>query len=118
MKLRLIAAVILAAATVLAQPPDNTGVNKRDKKDGAVTSDAQSNKKVDRELTRKIRHELTENKNMSTYARNIKIITANGMTTLRGPVKSAAEKDAIEAIAKRLAGEPNVDNQLEIAPSN
>jgi osmotically-inducible protein OsmY len=35
--------------------------------------------------------------------------------TLRGPVKSAAEKATIEAKAKQGAGVSRVDNQLEIA---
>jgi len=53
-------------------------------------------------------------KSLSTTAKNVKIITINGVVTLRGPVKSPQEKGSIEATAQRLAGTTNVDNQLEI----
>jgi osmotically-inducible protein OsmY len=52
---------------------------------------------------------------MSINARNIKIVTSQGKVTLRGPVASAAEKDAIDKMARDVAGSDNVDNQLEIA---
>ena len=54
-------------------------------------------------------------KSLSTNAHNVKIITANGVVTLRGPVKSAAEKANIGAKAQQAAGVRRVDNQLEIA---
>ena len=51
---------------------------------------------------------------MSVNAQNVKIITQAGQLTLRGPVKTAAEKTRIEEIARAVAGENNVDNQLEV----
>ena len=109
-------AAILITATAFAQPPDNTKINKRDNATGAVTAGTQSNKKEDLDLVRKIRRGVTEDKSMSIYARNVKIMTRDGVATLRGPVRSADEKMAIEKIAKRLAGETKVDSHLEIAP--
>jgi len=47
-------------------------------------------------------------------AKNVKIITAGGQVTLRGPVNSAEEKMKIEALAKTAAGDAKVDNQLEV----
>jgi osmotically-inducible protein OsmY len=47
-------------------------------------------------------------------AKNIKIITAGGLVTLRGPVNSAEEKTKIEQVAKSAAGPAKVDNQLEV----
>jgi osmotically-inducible protein OsmY len=47
-------------------------------------------------------------------AHNVKIVTANGNVTLRGPVNSEAEKVAIARKAKAIAGAGNVDNQLEV----
>ncbi len=41
---------------------------------------------------------------MSTYAENVKIITENGMVTLRSPVASEKERARIEEIAKRRCG--------------
>jgi osmotically-inducible protein OsmY len=51
-------------------------------------------------------------------AENIKIITINGRVTLRGPVKSSAEKSAIVAKAQQIAGTTQVDDQLEVADSH
>ena len=110
-------AAILTVSGAMAQPPDNTKVNKRDDGKGAVTAETQSNAKEDLALTRSIRREVTQNKSLSTYARNIKIISRDGAVTLRGPVKTQEEKDALEAIAKKVAGDSKVDNQLEIAPA-
>jgi hyperosmotically inducible protein len=117
MKVRMFSVGVLAIASALAQAPDNTKVNKRDDVKHPVTADHQSNEKADLEVVRKIRREITSDKSMSTYARNVKIITRDGVTTLRGPVKSEQEKQAIDAIAKRAAGDGKVDNQLEIAPA-
>ena len=44
----------------------------------------------------------------------MKIITVAGKVTLRGPVKSDAEKATIEAKTKAAAGVTEVDNQLEV----
>lgn len=108
-------APILCLAIATAQPPDNSRVNKRDAAKDAVTSETQSNAKGDLELTRNIRRNITQNKEMSTYAKNIKIISRDGAVTLRGPVKSQDEKQRIDLIAKKMAGDSKVDNQLEIA---
>jgi hyperosmotically inducible periplasmic protein len=116
MKLRFVSVAVLAIASALAQAPDNTKINKRDDVKNPVTADQQSNNKADLELVRKIRQEITQEKTLSTYARNVKIITRDGMAVLRGPVKSEDEKMAIEAIAKRVAGDSKVESHLEIAP--
>jgi len=74
----------------------------------------QSNSKADIDITASIRRAIMEDKSMSMNAQNVKIITAAGVTTLRGPVNSQAEKDAIEAKAKAVAGVTRVDNQIEV----
>ena len=66
------------------------------------------------ETTRKIRQEIIAAKDMSVNARNVKIITANGRVTLRGPVKTEEEKRLIGEIAAKIAQPENVDNQLEV----
>jgi hyperosmotically inducible periplasmic protein len=50
-------------------------------------------------------------------AKNIKIITASGQVTLRGPVKTAEEKARIDQLAKSAAGGAKIDNQLEVKGS-
>ena len=97
-----------------AQSADNTGLNKRDKSGDTLTSGDQGNSEADRELARKIRREITGDKQLSTTAKNIKIIAADGKVTLRGPVKTAEEKSQIASIAEKVQGASSVDNQLEV----
>src|SRR5262249_42037469 len=74
---------------------DNTKQNKRDRSPDAVTADQQKNTVSDRELTKKIRGALVSDKSMSTYAHNVKVVSQNGVVTLKGPVHSETEKAAI-----------------------
>lgn len=90
---------------------DNTARNKEMK----TTADEQSNKPNDLELTRKIRADLMANKELSTYAHNIKIITRDGNVLLRGPVRSENEKAVIDRIARTAAGATSVTNEITIA---
>jgi len=97
--------------------PDNTKVNRRDRAKGAATADQQKENAADREITQKIRQALMDDKSLSTYAHNVKIITQDGKVTLKGPVRSAAEKKTIEAKAAEVAGAGRVTNQISIAPA-
>jgi osmotically-inducible protein OsmY len=58
-----------------------------------------------------------DDKSLSTYAHNIKIITQDGKVTLKGPVRSEDEKSNIGAKAAAVAGDGNVTNQIDVAPS-
>ena len=75
----------------------------------------QSNAKSDLAITQAVRKAVAADKTLSTNAHNVKIITSNGVVTLRGPVKSAEEKSIIAAKAEQAPGVKSVDNQLEIA---
>ncbi|MDP9114902.1 MAG: BON domain-containing protein [Acidobacteriota bacterium] len=98
-------ALAFAAATVVsAQAPDNTGVNKRDRAAGEATADQQKNNRSDLDLTKDIRKSIVNDKSLSTYAHNVKIIAQNGTVTLKGPVKSDDEKNAIVSKAVSIAG--------------
>jgi hyperosmotically inducible periplasmic protein len=94
--------------------PDNTKTNKDQ---SAPTADNQKMNASDREITQKIRKSIHEDKSLSTYAHNIKIISQDGKVTLRGPVRSEDEKNNLQAKAVAVAGDGNVTNQLEVAPS-
>ena len=87
-----------------ATQPDNTKVNKRDRKPGAVTADQQKMNSADRDLSKKIRQSVIADKSLSTYAHNVKIVSQDGIVTLKGPVHSDAEKSTIEAKAAEIAG--------------
>jgi hyperosmotically inducible periplasmic protein len=94
--------------------PDNTKTNKDQT---LPTADQQKMNPADRTITQKIRKAIHEDKTLSTYAHNIKIITQDGKVTLRGPVRSEDEKSNLQGKAVEVAGPDNVTNQLEIAPS-
>ena len=55
-----------------------------------------------------------KDKSLTMTAKNVKIITAEGKVTLRGPVNTAEEKTKINELAKAAAGQVPVDNQLEV----
>jgi hyperosmotically inducible periplasmic protein len=99
-----------------APAPDNTKVNQRDASASEPTADQQKENRPDRDITRDIRRSIMEDKSLSTYAHNIKIIAQNGMVTLKGPVRSEEEKAAIEAKAAEIAGKDKVTSQLEVKP--
>ena len=54
---------------------------------------------------------------LSMTAKNIKMITADGLVTLRGPVKTAEEKTKIDQLATSAAPGAKIDNQLEVKGS-
>src|SRR5437667_65533 len=84
--------------------PDNTAINERDRSGETKTSGDQSNSSADLKITQAIRQALMKDGEVSTTAKNIKIITANGQVTLRGPVKTAQEKAKIDQLAKAATG--------------
>src|SRR5271166_5769821 len=99
-----------ALAQTPTPAPDNSGVNARDRDNGAMTAGEQSTAKSDVDLTRKIRRAVVKDHSLSMMAHNVKIITVNGSVTLRGPVNTEQEKDAIAAKATAIAGADKVDN--------
>src|SRR5438477_12056946 len=74
----------------------------------------QSNSSADLKVTQAIRRALLKDRELSTTAKNIKIITANGQVTLRGPVKTAQEKAKVDQIARSAAGGAQIDDQLDV----
>lgn len=93
---------------------DNSGTNVRDRDAAAVTTGDQSNMAADIAITKAIREAVVANKELSTNAHNVKIVTTAGIVSLRGPVGSAAERTTIGAVAQRVTGVKSVDNQLEV----
>ena len=120
MKIRLsvfaIAAVLAAGPALAADPPDadNSARNVRDRNDKTLTPMDQGGSEADRDLTATIRRAIVADDALSTDAHNVKIITQDQVVTLRGPVKSDAEKAAVAAKAQQAKGVKRVDNQLEV----
>jgi len=122
-----VSCLLVAGAPLIAQQPagqdssaaaDNTTVNQRDRSTNATTADSQKDNRSDRDITQQIRKALMQDKSLSTYAHNVKVITQNGQVTLKGPVRSDEEKRAIESKATEIAGENKVTSELDIKSKN
>ena len=94
---------------------NNSGRNERDRSGDTKTSGDQSNSSADIKMTAAIRRAVMGDDSLSMTAKNVKIITADGVVTLRGPVKTAAEKAAIAKHAMAVAGDhAKIENQIEV----
>jgi osmotically-inducible protein OsmY len=94
---------------------DNTRVNERDSKGTTLTAGDQGENETDRTITQQIRQQVVKADDLSTDGKNVKIITVDGVVTLRGPVQTAEERKEIASVAEKVDGVKRVDNQLEIA---
>ena len=110
-------AFTLSAIAEDAPAADNTAKNERDRSGETLTAGDQSNTPEDLKITTAIRRALIADKSLSITAKNVKIITAEGMVTLRGPVNNAEEKTTIAKLAHSAAGDAKIDNQLEVKAS-
>ena len=97
--------------------PDNSKTNQRDRDKAEATADRQKMSPEDRELTRKIRAAITGDKSFSTYAHNIKVLARDGSVTLRGPVRSSAEKAKVAELAQQVPNVQTVDNRVTVKAS-
>lgn len=97
-----------------AKDKDNTAINKRDADQKTLTPEDQSNDPADLKITQAIRQAVVKDDALSMTAKNIKIITTGGAVTLRGPVKSEAEKTSIAKHAAAAVPPANITNQIEI----
>ena len=99
------ALLLVPALSAGAQTPaDNTKVNKRDRAKGATTADQQKENTSDREITQKIRRALMDDKTLSTYAHNVKVVAQDGQVTLKGPVRTRGREEDRRGQGHRSGG--------------
>lgn len=112
----------LGVSTAISAAPqsaaDNSKVNQGDANKGALTADQQKMNKADQDITKKIRQSIMQDKALSTYAHNVKIISQNGDVTLKGPVRTGEEKSSIESKAAAVVGEAHVKSEIQIVPKS
>ncbi|HWF45580.1 MAG TPA: BON domain-containing protein [Bryobacteraceae bacterium] len=108
----LLAAIALAAglSAAPAHQADNTKMNQGT----TPNADQAKNDKADVRLMARIRRAVEKDKGLSIDAHNVKIMARNGQITLSGPVKSDAEKVAVEQKATAIAGAGNVTDNLTV----
>jgi hyperosmotically inducible protein len=123
MKKVIVAGVLLAPVLLLGTfagaqvAADNTKSNKVDPSNHTAVADRQQNDATDLELTKRIRQSVMEDKGLSTYAHNVKIVAVNGTVTLNGVVNSVDEKRQIGQKAMAIAGAGRVVDELKVTPS-
>jgi osmotically-inducible protein OsmY len=93
---------------------DNTRVNVRDRGGNTLTPMDQGSSEADRNTTQQIRRLVVGDSSLSFTAKNVKIITINGKVTLRGAVKTDDERMKVAAAARKVAGDAQVENYLEV----
>ncbi len=101
-------------------PADDTKINERDQPGGAgrgaPTPIDQGNDSDDLATTQRIRKALIADDTISSDAKNVKIITENGVVTLRGPVRTAEDHAKVARIAETLATPNRVNDELDVEP--
>lgn len=100
---------------VAPAPADNSKINQRDQNDSQLTASDQGDSDADIATTQKIRQAVVSRESLSINAKNIKIITLNGVVTLKGPVASLAEKREIQQIAAKVATPAKIVDQIQVA---
>jgi len=108
--------VAIAQDTPQNPSSDNTKTNERDRNPSQATADQQKENRPDRDITRDIRRAIMQDKSLSSYAHNVKVISQNGAVTLKGPVRTEEEKKAVEAKAAEAAGGATINSKIEVAP--
>jgi hyperosmotically inducible periplasmic protein len=110
---------VFAQSTDPQTKPDNSKINQRDRNADEATADQQKMNPADRDLTARIRKDIMADKTLSTYAHNVKVISQDGMVTLKGPVRSDEEMRTILAKAAEAAGgKEKVNNEMSVKPGS
>ena len=108
------ALVLIACRSNDPPAADNTERNERDRAVSALTPIDQSESTVDRTITQRARQRVMEQDGLSLKGKNVKIITQDGVVTLRGPVESQQERLTIVQLVSGVEGVRRVNDQLEI----
>jgi len=111
---RVAAAEPLANPAAKHLPANNTG-HVRGRDENTKTAVPQTNNEGDLRITQSIRRMLVDDKSLST-AHYVRIVTVDGVVTLRGPVVSEEERTTIANKSIQVAGVREVENQLEVGP--
>lgn len=82
--------------------------------DRHVTAIDQPNNQVDIDLAAAARSALVGDESLSTAAKNVTLIAADGEVILRGTVSSSQDKARVEKIVGGVAGVKHVANHIDI----
>jgi osmotically-inducible protein OsmY len=91
---------------------DKTIQNSISKINNGLTTFDQSESAGDLKLTQRLRQILVQNNELSTDAKNVKIITRKGVMTLKGTVETMEEMQFIVNSAMNMRAIKRVDNEI------
>jgi hyperosmotically inducible periplasmic protein len=114
LRLALALSILLASGSVLWLSAQNTNRQTTPPKRNQTTATHQPGNQADLAMSRQIRSAITLDRSLGPNAKNIKIMTKNGMVTLSGSVRSEEDKQAIEAKANEIAGADHVKSQIRV----
>lgn len=70
---------------------------------------------TDQDLTQMVRQAVLADAQLAAVGSNLQITVANGTVTLRGTVRTQADKDAVANKARAVPGVQNVKNELTVS---
>jgi osmotically-inducible protein OsmY len=104
----------VAASVVVAKQEASPNPRMVPHMEDNMTAGDQSNKPADLETVKRIRRELMNDDALSTKAKNVKVIVANNGVTLKGAVKTTAEREIILKHAYTTAPKHRIYNQISV----
>jgi osmotically-inducible protein OsmY len=81
---------------------------------GPRTAQEQGNSEEDLSITRQIRQAVVADSRLSLRAKNIVIITRDGIVTLEGGLNNADEREVISSLVRLVSGVRRVDDRLHV----
>ena len=109
--------IIASLACAISVIAEDKVPGEKDSAPKPPSAENQSNDPADIKITQQIRQAVVGNDALSTTAKNVKIVSSGGRVFLRGPVKTAQEKESIQKAAETAAGEGKVTNLIEVEPA-
>lgn len=112
------ALLMISVSAAQAEPvkADNTKQNRGALEENAVVADKQGNGKEQIKILGNIRRVIMKQKNLSTDAKNVKILVSDSnFVVLRGPVNSVEEKERLEELVKTCKGVTGIKTSLSVA---
>lgn len=109
--------ILPSLCLILAACDKNThyGADAAHKDKFDLSAGDQSETEADRGISQKIREAVLADPALSSEAKNIVIITRNGVITFHGKVRSDRERSEILKKAQAIAGARGIDNKLEVS---
>jgi hyperosmotically inducible periplasmic protein len=109
--------VFAGALALGCRSNDSTDTTRTTSATTTLTPSDQPNDKADLDTTAQIRRDLVSDQSLSVDAKNVRIVTRDGVVLLRGLVKDEAEKVTVENKAAEVPGVKRIENDLDVLES-